>query len=236
MYSGKVVLARCSCCVHLPAKNEQLLPRLLLFSHPHETQDRNTTVALHSAFRTASACSSSSVIVRAQVSYATRARIYCAGGKTTTERVQSLIDQRLHNPSAKIVGRRRCAESLRRDPMGVENLLRLWPEGGGGGNLRNASRCYTTINQHSKIWEDHPCCTIEFGAILNSKRWGYTWGNHVEQWGCQLKPGTRFLTPSNQTLFTRLFKLEAKIPVATSALRTWRCLLGSWIRSLLLVA
>jgi hypothetical protein len=122
---------------------------------------------------------SSSGSIIARMSYAIQPRIYRAGGKTTT-------DERVQSPPSIIASiflpqKQWTAADMPRPCDGntvvVDDLLHSWPQGCGGGSLRDASRCDTTINAYSNICEDHQFFRSDFRAIHDSKLWGYTWGN-----------------------------------------------------------
>jgi hypothetical protein len=84
-------------------------------------------------------------------------------------------------PSAKTVERRRGTETLRRDPRGCGKSSTFMAIGCVDGDLNDPWRCYTTINEYSRICEVHQLCRADSRAIHNSN-FGVTPGGTVEMW------------------------------------------------------
>ena len=131
-----------------------------------------------------------------------------------------LIDQRLHLPSAKLVDRRRCAETLRREPRGCSKSSTFIARGWWRLDLRD-HRAATPSSTHTATYAKTTNSARPIIELSATQNFGATpWGNRgeVEKNVLDDQSPIQRSTTSNQTPFIRLFEFEAKTPVATSAL------------------
>ena len=124
-----------------------------------------------------------------------------------------LIDQRLlHLPSAKLVDRRRCAETLRREPRGCRKSCTLMARGWWRRDLKD-HRAATPSSTHTATYARASSSAKPILELSTTRKlWGNSWGNRgeVEKNVLDDQSPIQRSTTSNETPFIRLFRIRSQ--------------------------